>query len=366
MKKIGLISKILVGFLSALILFVPLTANAQTTISKSPLPAHKDAYSNNIFITTPNNRSLSGDFFTNSLTRIISPNGIIGKYILNPDGRHHHWFIDPSFLDDVNALAKGAQLVDGKKISADLNAQNFLKQLPVVVGNDPLQALAYGNPSGYWMRRLNPHNQNYYIDMGNIILASYFSREFTPATDFQFNSYYTLPSFTVSTFIQTQKSIESISAYLGQDQLSYLVLHLSAPLYVGVKKSTRNIYTRDEMQSINQLLGRVSLSPGKFTLTSSNEKVPVTISNKFPHSIKLRIEIATLNSRVLIPSQIFVTVPRLLEKVYEKIVTTGSQVTGIKKMLFYWALNLGLRYEQHGANGWWYEFPGQCQKMFKI
>ena len=54
--------------------------------------------------------------------------------------------------------------------------------------------------------------------------------------------------------------------------------------------------------------------------------------------------------------QIFVTVPRLLEKVYEKIVTTGSQLTGIKKMLFYWALNLGLRYEQHGVNGWWYEF----------
>ncbi|MBS1638408.1 MAG: long-chain fatty acid--CoA ligase [Bacteroidetes bacterium] len=54
--------------------------------------------------------------------------------------------------------------------------------------------------------------------------------------------------------------------------------------------------------------------------------------------------------------QMFVTVPRLLEKVYEKIVNTGSQLTGIKKALFYWALNLGLRYEQHGANGWWYEF----------
>ncbi len=52
----------------------------------------------------------------------------------------------------------------------------------------------------------------------------------------------------------------------------------------------------------------------------------------------------------------FVTVPRLLEKVYEKIVATGSKLTGVKKALFFWALNLGLRYEQHGANGWWYEF----------
>src|SRR5690606_4719649 len=54
--------------------------------------------------------------------------------------------------------------------------------------------------------------------------------------------------------------------------------------------------------------------------------------------------------------QIFVTVPRLLEKVYEKIVATGSELKGIKKALFFWALKLGLRYEQFGVNGWWYEF----------
>lgn len=53
--------------------------------------------------------------------------------------------------------------------------------------------------------------------------------------------------------------------------------------------------------------------------------------------------------------QVFVTVPRLLEKVYERIVSTGSKLTGLKKGLFYWALNLGLRYEEDGANGWWYE-----------
>jgi long-chain acyl-CoA synthetase len=53
--------------------------------------------------------------------------------------------------------------------------------------------------------------------------------------------------------------------------------------------------------------------------------------------------------------QIFVTVPRLLEKVYEKIVSKGSELSGIKKALFFWALKLGLRYEQHRANGWWYE-----------
>lgn len=51
----------------------------------------------------------------------------------------------------------------------------------------------------------------------------------------------------------------------------------------------------------------------------------------------------------------FTTVPRLLEKVYDRIVAKGSELTGIKKQLFFWALNLGLRYELGGKNGFFYE-----------
>lgn len=50
----------------------------------------------------------------------------------------------------------------------------------------------------------------------------------------------------------------------------------------------------------------------------------------------------------------FTTVPRLLEKVYDRIVAKGHEQKGIKKQLFFWALNLGLKYEQDGANGFWY------------
>ncbi len=53
--------------------------------------------------------------------------------------------------------------------------------------------------------------------------------------------------------------------------------------------------------------------------------------------------------------EVFSTVPRLLEKVYDKIVAKGSDLTGLKRKLFFWALELGLRYELNGANGWWYE-----------
>ena len=53
---------------------------------------------------------------------------------------------------------------------------------------------------------------------------------------------------------------------------------------------------------------------------------------------------------------VITAVPRLLEKVYDKIYAKGAELTGIKKILFFWAINLGLRYEPYGANGAWYEF----------
>jgi len=52
---------------------------------------------------------------------------------------------------------------------------------------------------------------------------------------------------------------------------------------------------------------------------------------------------------------VIATVPRLLERIFDKIVSTGKNLKGIKKHLFFWALNLGLRYEFNGKNGWLYE-----------
>ncbi|MCD2259911.1 AMP-dependent synthetase/ligase [Psychroserpens luteolus] len=49
-------------------------------------------------------------------------------------------------------------------------------------------------------------------------------------------------------------------------------------------------------------------------------------------------------------------VPRLLEKVFDKIMLKGEDLSGIKKGLFFWAVKLGEQWEPYGKNGAWYEF----------
>ncbi|MRH99974.1 AMP-binding protein [Kriegella sp. EG-1] len=49
-------------------------------------------------------------------------------------------------------------------------------------------------------------------------------------------------------------------------------------------------------------------------------------------------------------------VPRLVEKVFDKIVAKGAELTGVKKKLFYWAIEIGEQWEPYKQNGWWYSF----------
>ncbi len=53
--------------------------------------------------------------------------------------------------------------------------------------------------------------------------------------------------------------------------------------------------------------------------------------------------------------EVMSAVPRLLEKVYDKIIAKGADLSGIKKGLFFWAVNLGLKFKPYQENGWWYE-----------
>lgn len=50
---------------------------------------------------------------------------------------------------------------------------------------------------------------------------------------------------------------------------------------------------------------------------------------------------------------VFSTVPRLLEKIYDKIVGKGMELTGVKRGLFFWALNLGLQYDNQNRTAWY-------------
>ncbi|HEY2648076.1 MAG TPA: long-chain fatty acid--CoA ligase [Puia sp.] len=63
----------------------------------------------------------------------------------------------------------------------------------------------------------------------------------------------------------------------------------------------------------------------------------------------------TIGANLLeVKPDLFTTVPRLLEKVYERIMAKGAELKGIKRSLFFWAVELGKKYDNNKDQGPWY------------
>ena len=56
-----------------------------------------------------------------------------------------------------------------------------------------------------------------------------------------------------------------------------------------------------------------------------------------------------------IKPQIFNTVPRLLERVYDNFIKKGKDLTGMKKHIYFWAVRLAHKYDYPEKNSWWYK-----------
>jgi long-chain acyl-CoA synthetase len=73
------------------------------------------------------------------------------------------------------------------------------------------------------------------------------------------------------------------------------------------------------------------------------------------HSIYFAESMETIGENLKeVKPTVFCTVPRLLEKVYEKIMIKGAELTGIKKQLFFWAVALANNYDNRKSGGLWY------------
>ena len=157
----------------------------------------------------------------------------------------------------------------------------------------------------------------------------------------------------------SQEKVEEIKKHINpQDIATIIYTSGTTGTPKGVMLSHENI-----VQNIKVTADRLDLvGPGKKTISY----LPVShvfervsgyycqmmgISIFFAESIELLGD----NIREVKPNMIAV-VPRLLEKIFDKIVDKGSKLSGVKKKLFFWALKLGEQYEPYNKNGFWYHF----------
>jgi long-chain acyl-CoA synthetase len=133
----------------------------------------------------------------------------------------------------------------------------------------------------------------------------------------------------------------------------------------GVMLSHRNlfsnVYASRKLAPVDQNCKALSFLP----LNHIYERMLTYLYMYLGVSIYYAESIDTISDNLKeIHPEVFSSVPRLMEKVYDKILSTGEKLPAIKRAMFFWAVSLAEKFEMNNANGAWYNFQlGIARKL---
>ena len=285
-----------------------------------------------ITLTEPSHRQIDGKFFDDSLTNLLMPSGSLGQLIYNVPRGYRTWNIDAALVEEVEAMSNGYKLVDGKVGLGQEIAKQWLQRLAEISRYDQIYALPYGNPSGYWIHRLSPHSESYFLTVGAAHLSKFYGHEITPLKSYIDYKYFHLTSYQSQAFIDANNAIQVTSKYMDPIQSETLHLRSAVLFNQGLDIHWRNLLAKDLVANTQNLLQKIRLAPGKFTISANKQDLPITVINDFPSPANLILNISEMNGRIQAVNKIQVKLDgksRVQVKIPVEVLTSGDSAIAV-------------------------------------
>jgi len=250
-----------------------------------------------VVITEPTHRLSDGVFFDDLLSFELTPAGRLGRLVYLPSPGVKSWQIDPATISEIVAMGAGYGVVDGGVASGQIIAQQWLAQLIKVTKFEKVNYITYGNPSAYWSNLVSKDQLTYINALSEISLESALSKAVTGATSTN-GSKQEFNKPTVTLFKYAQRQINLLTTLVGQKELDPEQLRLMQLLNPNIDDKTLQMLTKDFDQSITKMRSKLKIKSTRFTVTSENEELPITIVNDFDSAVKLKLTTRALNSKV--------------------------------------------------------------------
>lgn len=273
-------------FLILLLIVIPLApANGSTLVT----------------ISVPTTRLADGRFINNELAISISPGGDLGRALEIPASSNRTWLIDPALLEEVSELADGYIYLDQEgnaiEVASFELATLWLNKLRLLIGVNRVVPLAYGSPSQLFLERVAPGELALYRSLSKFRLEALLNREVTEAGNSLLKAEPAL--IAKNSYTQLRKSIRIINSLVTSKDIENLRLGLAKTLNPGLSKDSAVLISKSYSSALKASANKVRISPGNYTITTSNYELPVTIINDFTEQVILDLDISTTNSRVL-------------------------------------------------------------------
>lgn len=290
-------------FLAVILLFIssPLTLLQSANSEIKPTNGGKSL----IVISDLPNRNIKGEFFDRSLEARLSDAGSLGLLLLDaakvPSSKRD-FAIDPMLIEEINDLADGFTTIDGIKVPESPNATRWLERLNALLGQSEVRAINYGSPDITWLSKAAPSELRIHHQLSVELLQTLLGRNISEGLVESAPSSGEVNLSITSRYTQMRRAIRLINQYANNPTTQLYRLQIGSILNPAIPQERALILTRELQSEISRYQDSIRISKGRFTITSSSERIPITVINDFDNPLEIKLRIKSTNTKVIVAS----------------------------------------------------------------
>lgn len=281
-------------------------------------------------ITAPTHQTFTGEFRNDDLAQSLTPSGELGLLVFRPFVKDRTWVIDAALIDEVIAMTGDYKLATpaapiGKEI-----AITWLNQLKQVSAPNEVVALAYGNPDVSLARTLAPSELRRYLSYGKDRLEISLGRSVRSDSANNWSKGKSgLSNPLRRSYSENRKALTRLSRVVSTPEIVFMRARLAQLLSPTLDKNAREFFSYSATAAVGDMVNKLRINSGKYQITASLVKLPVTVINEFEVDVKVDLLMLPVNARVIVDSFDDVVIPARSKKQLEmrvQVIAPGQTV----------------------------------------
>lgn len=241
--------------------------------------------------------NFDGTFRDNELAASLLPNGKLGKLIYSTSSSRGTFVIDAALVDEVASMAKG-YLFDGKKdLDGQKTAENWIFRLKYATAGRTVVTLPYGNPDERLLKSIAPGELQYYLKYAKLSLESVLGRPVVAERGWGSGSS-RLGNQMKSDYRDNRRLLTGLSTITTSLEVSTTRARLAIFMNPLLSRKEQAFFSYREKIAVDALSNRLKVIPGRYQITSSSAKLPITLINNFETASVVSISFIPLNARI--------------------------------------------------------------------
>jgi hypothetical protein len=231
-----------------------------------------------------------GTFRENDLATALLPDGRLGVLVYGKPSSRETFVIDAALVDEIQLFSKSST-------PPNVVAENWLYRLKNTTRDNKVVVLPYGNPDEKLLKRIAPSELNFYRQYAEQQLEKILNRPIVAEIGWSKGRSAASPQL-ISDYNDNRRLLRGLSTLTTTPEINQLRARLGIFMNPLLNKREISYFAKSKDRSVKEVANKLKVISGRYQITSSGAKLPVTLVNEFETATVVSVSLIPMNSRI--------------------------------------------------------------------